>query len=238
MSHYQELSKYFTILYHTNNVISDTGYFFHKPDGIYKIVPKYNYETPYIRKPTIDVQKISLYEPHTLTPISPDVQIIGINELTYADPEYKKMWFKNDYDSSKLFVTCFNNQKRICETYGLRPIEYIKSDYDYYIYKCLPKNIKVKPYPYLSSDIRHKNGDWDICVSVSEDKLLINCCTNSNTCDLITINYCYCCNILQCPGCYYDTPPHSIIRIDDEIYVLATNYRDKHGEYTVNVWKP
>ena len=136
MSHYQELSKYFTILYHTNNVISNTGCFFHKPDGIYKIVAKYNYENPFVRKPILDVQKISLYEPHTLTHISPDVQIIGITNLTYADFGYEKLWKSNYYVRSMLFATCFNNQKRICETYSLMPIEHIKSDYDYYIYKC------------------------------------------------------------------------------------------------------
>lgn len=238
MSHYQELSKFFHVIYHTNNVISNTKNFFHKPDGIYKIVAKYNYETPFVRKPIIDVQKISLYEPHTLTPISPDVQIIGINDLTYASYEYEKMWRSEHYNSSMLFVTCFNNQKRICETYGLRHIEYIKSDYDYYIYKCLPKYIKAEPHPHSSSVIRHENGDRNIYVSVSEDKLLINCRTNSNTSNLITINYCYCCNILQHPGYRSDIPPFSIIRIDDEIYVLGTNQRDKHKNYTVNVWKP
>lgn len=237
MSHYQELSKYFTILYHTNNVISNTGNFFHKPDGIYKIVAKYNYETPFVRKPTIDVKKITLYEPHTLTPISPDVQIIGIIDLTYADSEYEKTWRKNNYGNSALFVTCFNNQKRICETYGLRHIEYIESEYDYYIYKCLPKNIKAKPYSFPSSVIRYENGDRNIRVSVSEDELIIKWWTNSNASDLITINYCYYCKILQYTGYYDDLSPYYIIRIDDEIYVLETNQRDKHKNYTVNVWE-
>lgn len=110
MSQYQELSKFFHIIYHTNNVISAARDIIYKDGNLYKISITRDENNNF----DVQSRKIQLRETSSLLPINMTYPILGLIHIDYRHTSTIpiKMIVYNTYRNQNEKVYIISNRKR------------------------------------------------------------------------------------------------------------------------------